>query len=112
MSDYKFMLESHLTAEQSRVLATVQRFASEAGLSVFLSGGAMRDMMGGFPIRDLDFTIEGNALKLAKSIEKAKAATVVFEEELSTLLSRWPAPLGATNIPWRGIATCSRSTIN
>jgi tRNA nucleotidyltransferase/poly(A) polymerase len=81
MSDYKFMLESHLTAEQSRALAIVQRHAADAGLSLFLTGGAMRDMLGGFPIRDLDFTAEGNALKLARTIDKAKDARILSEDD-------------------------------
>ena len=70
MSDYMFMLENHLTADQSRVLAEVQAAAAHAGVSLFLTGGAIRDMLGGFPIRDLDFTVEGNPLKLAKTIER------------------------------------------
>ena len=81
MSDYKFMLESHLTAEQSRALAVVQRHAADGGLSLFLSGGAMRDMLGGFPIRDLDFTLEGNAVKFARAIDKAKDAKIVSEDD-------------------------------
>src|SRR5450432_3699885 len=81
MSDYKFMLESHLTAEQSRALAVVQRHAAGTGLSLFLTGGAMRDMLGGFPIRDLDFTVEGNAIKLARAIDKAKDAKIISEDE-------------------------------
>ena len=81
MSDYKFMLESHLTAEQSRALAVVQRHAADVGLSLFLTGGAMRDMLGGFPIRDLDFTVEANALKLARAIDKAKDAKIIGEDD-------------------------------
>ena len=68
MSDYMFMLENHLTAAQNRVLAEVQKAAAEAQINLFLTGGAVRDMFGGFPIRDLDFTVEGNALKLAKTV--------------------------------------------
>ena len=81
MSDYKFMLESHLTAEQSRALAVVQKHALDAGLSLFLTGGAMRDMLGGFPIRDLDFTLEGNSIKFARAIDKAKDARIVSEDD-------------------------------
>ncbi|MDQ6705661.1 MAG: hypothetical protein M3Z85_06825 [Acidobacteriota bacterium] len=68
MSDYMFMLESHLNAEQNRVVAEVQAAASAANVNLFLAGGAMRDMLGGFPIRDLDFTVEGNPIKLAKAL--------------------------------------------
>ena len=56
MSDYMFMLENHLTAAQNRVVAEVRKAALEANVNVFLTGGAVRDMLGGFPIRDLDFT--------------------------------------------------------
>ena len=70
MGDYMFMLESHLSAGQYRVVGQMRELAGEAGLQVFLTGGAMRDTLGGFPVRDLDFTVEGNFLKLAKLAEK------------------------------------------
>ncbi len=54
MSDYMFMLESHLSPEQSAVLSAVQSAAADSNVSLFLTGGAMRDMLGGFPVRDLD----------------------------------------------------------
>ena len=68
MSDYIYMLESHLSPDQNRVVADVQTAAGQAGVNLFLTGGAMRDMLGGFRIRDLDFVVEGNALKLAKAV--------------------------------------------
>ena len=77
MSDYMFMLENHLTAAQNRVLAEVMKAAVEANVNVFLTGGAVRDMFGRFPIRDLDFTVEGNALKLAKTVSDALGAEIV-----------------------------------
>ncbi|MGD0014595.1 MAG: hypothetical protein ABSD56_09240 [Bryobacteraceae bacterium] len=82
MSDYMFMLESHLGTEQNRVVSEVQAAAAEANASVFLTGGAMRDMLGGFPIRDLDFTIEsGAALKIAKAVAKKTGARVLEADE-------------------------------
>src|SRR3954471_16857928 len=77
MSDYMFMLENHLTAAQNRVLAAVMKAALEANVNVFLTGGAVRDMLGGFPIRDLDFTVEGNALKIAKAVSDELEAEIV-----------------------------------
>jgi len=71
MSDYIYMLESRLTPDQSRAASEVQAAAGQAGLNLFLAGGAMRDMVGGFQIRDLDFVVEGNAPKLAKALRKA-----------------------------------------
>jgi len=77
MSDYMFMLDSHLSGEQTQAVSWVRDAAEEAGLNLFLTGGAMRDMMGGFPIRDLDFTVEGPALRLAKSLAETKGAEIV-----------------------------------
>jgi tRNA nucleotidyltransferase (CCA-adding enzyme) len=77
MSDYMFMLENHLTAAQNRVLAAARKAALEENVNVFLTGGAVRDMLGGFPIRDLDFTVEGNAVKLAKSVADKLGATIL-----------------------------------
>ncbi len=76
-----FMLESHLTGEQSKVLAEVRQAAEQAGVNLFLTGGAMRDMMGGFPIRDLDFTVEGAALKLGRSLAETQNAEVLAADE-------------------------------
>ncbi len=81
MSDYKFMLESHLSVEQNRALTAIQETAAQEGLSIFLTGGALRDMLGGFPIRDLDFTVEGNALKLAKTIEKKGLGRILSTDD-------------------------------
>jgi tRNA nucleotidyltransferase (CCA-adding enzyme) len=81
MSDYMFMLESHLSADQSRVVSDVQAAATEANLNVFLTGGAMRDMLGGFPIVEIDFTIEGNAIKVAHAVAKSSAAQIVSDDD-------------------------------
>ena len=64
MSDYIYMLESHLSPDQNRAVEETQAAAALANVNVFLTGGAMRDMLGGFRIRDLDFVVEGNALTL------------------------------------------------
>src|SRR5579871_5376367 len=81
MSDYIFMLESHLSTEQSAAVEQVQRAAGEANLNVFLTGGAMRDMLAGFRIRDLDFVVEGNALKVAKTVAESGSARMVASDE-------------------------------
>jgi tRNA nucleotidyltransferase (CCA-adding enzyme) len=82
MSDYMFMLESHLNTDQNRVLREVQSAAGEAGMRVFLTGGAMRDMLGAFPIRDLDFTVEGDALKLARTLGRKAGAKILASDSL------------------------------
>jgi tRNA nucleotidyltransferase (CCA-adding enzyme) len=81
MSDYMFMLESHLSSEQSRTVSEVQAAATHVNMNIFLTGGAMRDMLGGFPLLELDFTVEGNAVKLAQTIAKKTGAKVVAEDD-------------------------------
>jgi len=49
----------------------VQDVARAAGMNIYLTGGAVRDIISGFPIRDLDFTVQGNPLKLQKELERA-----------------------------------------
>ncbi len=82
MSDYMFMLENHLNAEQTRFLAALQTVCGAQNLNVFLAGGAMRDMLGGFPIRDLDFVVEANGIKIAKELLAATGATLVSTDDL------------------------------
>jgi tRNA nucleotidyltransferase/poly(A) polymerase len=91
MSDYMFMLDSHLNGEQSKALAEVRDAAEHANLNLFLTGGAMRDMMGGFPIRDLDFTVEGGSVKFAKSVaHHAKAEVLAVDESRKAVELRFP----------------------
>ncbi|HEY1219797.1 MAG: hypothetical protein ABSE42_13520 [Bryobacteraceae bacterium] len=81
MSDYIYILESHLSPDQNQVLGEVMAAAGQANLNLFLTGGAMRDMLAGFRIRDLDFAVEGAALKLAKTVADHSRATIVSADE-------------------------------
>jgi tRNA nucleotidyltransferase (CCA-adding enzyme) len=81
MSDYIYMLENHLSADQNRVVQEVQAAAGQANVNVFLTGGAMRDMLAGFRIRDLDFVVEGPALKVAKAVSDRAGATVTSSDD-------------------------------
>jgi tRNA nucleotidyltransferase (CCA-adding enzyme) len=71
MPDYIYLLENRLSSAQQNALRHVRDAARNAGMTVFLAGGAVRDLTSGFPVRDLDFSVQGNALKLKKSLEKA-----------------------------------------
>ncbi|HTP85823.1 MAG TPA: hypothetical protein VMJ34_02700 [Bryobacteraceae bacterium] len=81
MSDYMFMLENHLSAGQFRMIGEVQAAATEANVSLFLTGGALRDMLGGFPIHEIDFTVEGSAAKLARSLASKAGAKILESDE-------------------------------
>jgi tRNA nucleotidyltransferase (CCA-adding enzyme) len=81
MSDYIYILENHLSADQNRVVQEVQAAAGQANVNVFLTGGAMRDMLAGFRIRDLDFVVEGPALKVAKTVCDRTDALITSSDE-------------------------------
>ena len=80
MSDYMFVLESHLDAGQNRTVTEMQRIATEAGMNVWLTGGAMRDVLRGVRIVDLDFTVERDALKAGKALAHAMGGIVLGED--------------------------------
>ncbi len=71
MADYIYTMESRLSPEQMRAVNTVQHIARSHGMNIYLTGGAIRDILTGFPIRDLDFTVQGNPLELQHEIEKS-----------------------------------------
>src|SRR5438270_13889403 len=71
MADYIYMMESRLSPAQLQVVAQVQEIARGHEMNVYLTGGAVRDIISGFPIRDLDFTVQGNSAKLQKDLERA-----------------------------------------
>ncbi len=82
MPDYMFLLESRLSAEQRAALLRVQELAAEQELNVYLTGGAVRDLITGLPIRDLDFTVEGNPVRIARELEKGGAQILSTDENL------------------------------
>ena len=96
MSDYMYLLDSHLNGEQNQLLNEIQSASTELGIALYLTGGAMRDMLGGFPIRDLDFTFEGQPpLKIARIVEK-KLPELVVTEDAVRKTAELRLPSGAT----------------
>jgi tRNA nucleotidyltransferase (CCA-adding enzyme) len=71
MADYIYTMEIRLTPDQQRGVTLVQDIARDAGMNVYLTGGAVRDIISGLTIRDLDFTVQGNPAKLQKDLERA-----------------------------------------
>ena len=82
MPDYMFLLESRLSPEQRAVLERVQELARSQELNVYLTGGAVRDLISGQTIRDLDFTVEGNPVRMVRELEKGGARVTSESERL------------------------------
>jgi len=85
MADYIYTMEIRLTPDQMKGVNLVQDVARAAGITLYLTGGAIRDIISGFTIRDLDFTVQGNPLKLQKEFERAGAHISAVEEDARTL---------------------------
>ena len=80
MPDYMYLLESRLSPEQRAALERVQELARMQELNIYLTGGAIRDLISGQPIRDVDFTVEGNPVRMVRELEKG-GARVMWESE-------------------------------
>src|SRR5579862_8528730 len=95
MADYIYSMETRLTPDQQSGVNLVQEIARRAGLNLYLTGGTIRDLITGFPIRDIDLSIQGNPLKLQKELEKAGISIQGVEEELRTLQLLMPGNVRA-----------------
>jgi len=82
MPDYMYLLESRLSPEQRAVLERVQELSRSQDVNVYLTGGAVRDLISGMPIRDLDFTVEGNPARMVRELAKGGARAVWESERL------------------------------
>lgn len=82
MPDYMFQLESRLSPEQRAAMVRIQELATEAEANLYLVGGAVRDVVSGMSIRDLDFTIEGNPARIIRELEKGGAKLTKEDESL------------------------------
>ena len=85
MPDYMYQLESRLSAEQRAAMLRIQELAAESESNLYLVGGAVRDMISGMTIRDLDFTIEGNPSRMVRELEKGGAKVTGENEALRSV---------------------------
>src|SRR5579863_5598019 len=95
MADYIYTMEIRLTPDQLKGVNLVQDIARAAGITLYLTGGAIRDIISGFTIRDLDFTVQGNPLKLQKDFEKAGAKIAGHDEDVRSLFLVLPGNVRA-----------------
>ena len=118
MADYIYLLENRLSPAQRTALRNVRDIARSKALTVFLVGGAVRDLTSGSPVRDLDVVIQGNALKLKKDIEKAEGVITGESDLMQALYVRFPGnvrmEVGSTlsvTFPKPGKAVAKSATI-
>src|ERR1700678_3357355 len=90
MPDYVYLLENRLSADQQHALRVLREIARDAELILFLTGDAVRDLTSGHAVRDLEVTVQGNALKLKKPLEKLGAKVWGEDEATRTLYLCFP----------------------
>jgi tRNA nucleotidyltransferase/poly(A) polymerase len=95
MADFIYLMETRLSPDQQRAVTLATDVARAHEMNIFLTGGAVRDIISGFIIRDLDFSVQGNALKLQKDFEKAGAVTEATDEATRTLMLLLPGNVRA-----------------
>jgi len=80
MPDYMFQLESRFSPEQRAAMLRIQELAAESEANLYLVGGAVRDVVSGMSIRDLDFTVEGNPNRIIHELEKGGAKVTKHDD--------------------------------
>src|ERR1700759_1566859 len=95
MADYIYSMETRLTPDQQSGVNLVQEIARHAGLNLYLTGGPIRDLVTGFPIRDSGLRIPGNPLQLQKELEKAGISVQGIDQDLRTLQLLMPGNVRA-----------------
>lgn len=77
-------LDSFLSAESMAVIRLVKTESERLDLPLYIVGGSVRDLLLGRATKDFDFTVEGDAGKLAESILRKYAGRVVFHTRFGT----------------------------
>lgn len=90
MPDYVYLLENRLSPAQRNALRLIRDAARAEGMTSFLTGGAVRDLTSGHPVRDFDVTVQGNALNLRQKLEHAGFTYWGSHAPSQTLFLRFP----------------------
>jgi tRNA nucleotidyltransferase (CCA-adding enzyme) len=90
MPDYIYLLENRLSADQRYALVQLRTAAQDAGIILFLTGDAVRDLTSGHAVRELEVAVHGNALKLKKSLEKLGGKVWGEDEASRTVYLSFP----------------------
>lgn len=83
----------NLPAGFLKITREVGRLADKKGLAVYLVGGVARDLVLHREIKDLDFVVEGDAIKLAQAIASEKNSNVTAYHQFGTATVFWKKDL-------------------
>lgn len=77
-------VERSLTGPYLWLFQELRRRSRDQKIPLYLVGGAIRDSLLGYPVIDLDFSVEGDAIELAKHLANEMGAEVVTHNRFRT----------------------------
>lgn len=108
-------LEDKLNQKYKNIIEIIKKEAIKQNLNLFIVGGVVRDLILDYPIKDIDFLIEGSAIDFVqnagfkiKSIHKDfNTAKIIIENEefdvASTRIENYPKKGGLPNVIQTGV---------
>jgi tRNA nucleotidyltransferase (CCA-adding enzyme) len=88
--NYSQSLEKSLDAARLNLIRRVAEEATQRGLSLYVVGGAVRDLVLGSPLNDFDLTVEGDAIALARGLAAKHGGGVTAHTKFGT--AKWFLP--------------------
>ena len=82
--DFIRLLEASLSSEKLALLRSAGGIARDEGAPMYLVGGAVRDLLLGRPVEDLDLVVVGDAEMMASIVAKRLSGQVVSRSQFST----------------------------
>ena len=82
--DFIRLLEASLSSEKLALLRSAGGIARDEGAPMYLVGGAVRDLLLGRPVEDLDLVVVGDAETMASIVAKQLSGQVVSRSQFST----------------------------
>jgi tRNA nucleotidyltransferase (CCA-adding enzyme) len=83
-------LVTSLTSDMFDLIRLVKADAERLGFPLYIIGGSVRDLMLKSSIKDFDLTVEGDAIKLARSLAKKHGGKVTAHTKFGT--AKWFLP--------------------
>lgn len=84
------LMKAQLSESQGNLLWNVGQFAEGMGMSVYLVGGPVRDMLLRQPSADFDVVVEGNGLQFAVAVAERQGLECSVHERFMTATLRLP----------------------
>lgn len=90
MPDYTHLLEIKLSPSQKHAINLLTETARAHAMTIYLTGGAVRDIVSGSSIRDVDISVQGDAQKLRKDLERSGFVLTGEHAPSKTLFFEYP----------------------